>query len=110
MSASTVITGGYGTFGSVNLVITDGYSLAEAVEELAEVVLRGGTSRRDRKRRKRPLTYAEALHGAAGLALDTPQIEAEANLEEPDSIDDDIIVLGVITKLLTDDTWPHARH
>ena len=33
MSIATVVTGGYGTFGSVNLVVTHGYSLTEVVVE-----------------------------------------------------------------------------
>ena len=42
MSTATVVTQGFGTFGTVNLVVTDGYGVGEAPEPEPEVVTPSG--------------------------------------------------------------------
>lgn len=50
MSTATVVTQGFGTFGTVNLVVTDGYGVGEAEPEPEVVAPRGGKG--DNQKRK----------------------------------------------------------
>lgn len=54
MSIATVITGGFGSFGSVNLVITDGYSAGDAPPEPTPDPVIGRRRRTRRYRRTFP--------------------------------------------------------
>ena len=108
MSASTVISEGFGSFGNNNFVVTQGFGDYGGVTPPAVEVASGGP----RKKRQIRITHSAymrqqeneaAVRAAALLALESiplSRITDTGAVESGDELEDDEILLLALTRLL----------